>query len=93
MVHIAAGAEHSLAVTDSGELLTWGAGAHGQLGHGRAAIPLDRDEPTPRAVLSVTGEAITHAAAGMLHSGELGLTSCWMGSLGGDKTAPLPATP
>ena len=72
MVHIAAGTEHSLAVTDSGELLTWGAGSHGQLGHGRGAVPLDRDEPTPRTVMSVAGEAIMHAAAGMLHSGELG---------------------
>ena len=34
MTCIAAGAHHSLAVTEHGALLTWGEGGGGRLGHG-----------------------------------------------------------
>ncbi|XP_010532866.1 PREDICTED: ultraviolet-B receptor UVR8 [Tarenaya hassleriana] len=42
VLKIAAGAEHSAAVTENGEVRTWGWGEHGQLGHGSAA---DRTKP------------------------------------------------
>ena len=35
VVHIACGTDYSAAVTDDGELYTWGCGAHGRLGHGK----------------------------------------------------------
>eukprot|EP00960_Hanusia_phi_P059775 764283-Hanusia_phi.AAC.5 len=34
VVQIAAGEDHSVALTDRGEVFTWGRGLHGQLGHG-----------------------------------------------------------
>ncbi|XP_015967051.1 ultraviolet-B receptor UVR8 [Arachis duranensis] len=42
VVDIAAGAEHSILVTDNGEIKTWGWGEHGQLGLGD---PCDRARP------------------------------------------------
>jgi len=51
-------------------VLTWGAGGHGQLGHGSAAVPRDRDEAAPRLVNLLRGHHVAHAAAGLLHSGD-----------------------
>ena len=45
VTRIAAGAEHSAAVTADGSLYTWGGGGGGKLGHGSAA-----DELSPRRV-------------------------------------------
>ncbi len=36
VVAVAAGMEHSLALTESGEVYSWGHAEHGRLGHGRA---------------------------------------------------------
>ena len=35
VVHIASGSMHSAAVTDEGEVYTWGKGSYGRLGHGK----------------------------------------------------------
>ncbi len=34
VVRVAAGGSHSAAVTESGQLYTWGKGSYGRLGHG-----------------------------------------------------------
>lgn len=36
VVNIAAGSNHSAAVTDEGALYTWGKGSYGRLGHGES---------------------------------------------------------
>jgi alpha-tubulin suppressor-like RCC1 family protein len=72
IVGVAAGAEHSLAVTASGEVLSWGAGARFQLGHGVAARALRflaaRDEPAPRLVRALETVRVSSVAAGHFHS-------------------------
>ena len=73
--HIAACMEHSLAVTSEGQVLSWGAGQSGQLGHGDAAVPKDRNESAPRLISSLKNCRMTQAAAGYLHSGKLKSTS------------------
>jgi alpha-tubulin suppressor-like RCC1 family protein len=69
---VAAGAEHSLAVTASGEVLSWGAGARFQLGHGVAARALRflaaRDEAVPRLVRALETVRVASVAAGHFHS-------------------------
>lgn len=61
VVQVAAGRFHSMAVTQTGQLLTWGSGAKGQLGHGRK-----EHEKVPR----VVGGAgvVLGAAGGSYHS-------------------------
>ena len=61
--HVAAGDGHSVAVTRAGELLTWGLGADGQLGHG----DLD-DKELPQLVGSMHAKQVTLVAAGSLHT-------------------------
>jgi alpha-tubulin suppressor-like RCC1 family protein len=68
---VAAGAEHALAVSSSGEVFTWGCGAAGRLGHGApAALRLAalRDEAKPRVVRALETQRVRHVAAGQLHS-------------------------
>ena len=65
---VAAGGEHSLAVTSTGAVLAWGYNADGQLGDGgtgASAVPVSVSLPT--------GTKVTAVAAGALHS--LALTS------------------
>lgn len=62
-VHVSAGARHSAAVTSSGELLTWGWGLYGQLGHGDEA---DATEPQP--VRRLGGLRVIGAACGLAHT-------------------------
>ena len=93
MRQVACGAEHSVAVTEDGSVLSWGAGMYtlllfsrswypqlyrsdigleggrGRLGHGAAAVPLDRDEQAPRLLNSLGHVQVTYVAAGMVHSG------------------------
>lgn len=66
VVNIACGGGHCLALTKAGELLSWGSGGHGQLGHGD-----DVDELTPRPVHMGHWRAdqrFTSIAAGHAHS-------------------------
>ncbi|KAK9811244.1 hypothetical protein WJX72_000524 [[Myrmecia] bisecta] len=71
VVSIAAGAEHSLAVTRGGEVYSWGCGGHGRLGHGKASIRrlLNRDEKLPRLVKALAPLRVERLAAGHMHSG------------------------
>ncbi|XP_064486952.1 uncharacterized protein LOC135399146 [Ornithodoros turicata] len=60
---IACGLYHSLALTTSGRLFTWGWGVHGQLGHGGCS-----DERRPRLVSALTEHAVIDAYGGNGHS-------------------------
>jgi len=72
IVGIAAGADHSLAVTSSGEVYSWGCGDSGRLGHGTPpALKLwgkSRDETKPRLVRALETQRVTQVAAGYMHS-------------------------
>ena len=59
IVHIAAGNKHSLAVTDKGDLFTWGCGKHGQLGLGGTT-----NESEPTIVAALQGHTVIKVAGG-----------------------------
>ncbi|CAE7831111.1 UVR8, partial [Symbiodinium necroappetens] len=61
-VAVAAGVSHSAAITDSGELWTWGRNSEGQLGIGDTT-----NRHTP-AKVSVNGQKIVAVAAGFWHT-------------------------
>ncbi|KAG7389827.1 hypothetical protein PHYBOEH_007222 [Phytophthora boehmeriae] len=63
---VACGAQHSLAITDAGELYTWGSGEDGRLGHGDM-----RDRAVPRKVMSLLRENIINASCGGAHTAVL----------------------
>jgi len=69
---VALGSEHSVAVTDEGEVLSWGAAGSGRLGHGYQSsilgFSLTSSEYTPRLIRNLDGIKIEKVAAGMLHS-------------------------
>ncbi|CAO2149163.1 unnamed protein product [Urochloa humidicola] len=69
---VALGSEHSIAVTDEGEVLSWGAAGSGRLGHGHQSsilgFSLTSSEYTPRLIKNLDGYKIEKIAAGMLHS-------------------------
>ena len=71
IVGLAAGAEHSLAVSASGQVFSWGCGSNGRLGHAQSSNRLwfwNRDEATPRLVQSFTEKAVS-VSCGHMHSG------------------------
>lgn len=68
---VALGSEHSVAVTDGGESLSWGGGS-GRLGHGHESgilgIFKSTSEYTPRLIKNLEGIKVKKVAAGLLHS-------------------------
>ncbi|CAE7748417.1 UVR8 [Symbiodinium microadriaticum] len=62
IVAVAAGGHHTAAITDSGELWTWGRNGYGQLGVGDTT---DRHAPVK---VSVNGQKIVALAAGYYHT-------------------------
>ncbi|KAG0494376.1 hypothetical protein HPP92_005370 [Vanilla planifolia] len=60
---VAAGAEHSAAVTEAGELYGWGWGRYGNLGLGDK-----NDRLLPEKVSSIDGERMVHVACGWRHT-------------------------
>ncbi|CAK9166658.1 unnamed protein product [Ilex paraguariensis] len=68
----ALGCDHSIAVTDKGEALSWGGGGSGRLGHGQELGILgflrSSSEYTPRLIKNLEGVKVKSVAAGMLHS-------------------------
>lgn len=68
----ALGSEHSIAVTDEGVTLSWGAGSSGRLGHDRRSGLLgflsSSSEYTPRLIKRLEGIKVRGVAAGLLHS-------------------------
>ena len=63
VVQVAAGSDHCVAVTSTGELWAWGDGEEGQLGHGDT-----QDQLVPRRVEGLAAERVMHAAAGSNHT-------------------------
>ncbi|KAM4677701.1 RCC1 domain-containing protein 1 [Discoglossus pictus] len=69
------GNEHAVMITSDWTLFTWGAGRHGQLGHGDL-----EDVSEPRIVEALHGIATMEVAAGGWHSGAIsegGDIYCW----------------
>jgi len=62
-VALAAGAFHSLALTEGGDVLSWGVGDRGQLGHGDL-----HSRKTPTTVMALQGAEAGCIAAGETHS-------------------------
>lgn len=52
IVKVAAGGAHSAAITDQGELYTWGKGRYGRLGHGDSD-----DQMRPKLVEALRGKS------------------------------------
>eukprot|EP00268_Persea_americana_P052753 TRINITY_DN5926_c1_g1_i2.p1 TRINITY_DN5926_c1_g1~~TRINITY_DN5926_c1_g1_i2.p1 ORF type:complete len:427 (+),score=78.22 TRINITY_DN5926_c1_g1_i2:188-1468(+) len=69
---IVLGSEHSIAITDEGDALSWGAGGSGRLGHGHQSsifgLLRSSSEYTPRLIKDFEGAKIRKIAAGLLHS-------------------------
>ena len=63
VVSVCAGANHTLAISEAGQLWSCGRGRHGQLGHGHF-----QDEGVLTLVESIRTERIVSAAAGKAHS-------------------------
>lgn len=61
MTHVSCGARHTLAVTEDGEVFSWGLGFFGVLG--RAFTPYDHDSAAALAGLGVEGEEAAEMAA------------------------------
>lgn len=59
IVQIASGGYHSLALTDKGEVLSWGHGGHGQLGHSSL-----HSRKIPEPVEALANERISYIACG-----------------------------
>ncbi|XP_052197694.1 ultraviolet-B receptor UVR8 isoform X2 [Diospyros lotus] len=72
----ALGCEHSIAITDQGDALSWGAGGSGRLGHGHEpsiwGFLRSTSEYTPRLIKKLEGVKVKSIAAGMLHSACIG---------------------
>lgn len=72
VVAVAAGMEHSMALTESGEVYSWGHAEHGRLGHGRSgAVPRlfgTSIEFKPRLVRAFEALRIAQISAGQMHS-------------------------
>ncbi|OQS04769.1 regulator of chromosome condensation (RCC1) [Thraustotheca clavata] len=63
IIGISCGTSHAAAVSDTGDLYTWGHGAHGKLGHGT-----DQDEFTPRLVDALHSVKVATIACGHHHT-------------------------
>ncbi|EPS64187.1 hypothetical protein M569_10592, partial [Genlisea aurea] len=61
IVQIACGGYHSLALTDKGEVLSWGYGGSGQLGHRTSSVGKGR---VPEPVEALADERVTYVACG-----------------------------
>lgn len=60
---ITCGSYHTAAITDSGELYTWGGGMYGKLGHGS-----ETGQATPRRVEALAGRRVDLVACGSRHT-------------------------
>uniref|UniRef100_A0A1A8PRE6 E3 ubiquitin-protein ligase HERC2 n=3 Tax=Nothobranchius rachovii TaxID=451742 RepID=A0A1A8PRE6_9TELE len=63
IVHVAVGALHCLAVTDTGQVYAWGDNDHGQQGNGTTTV-----NRKPTLVQGIEGQKITRVACGSSHS-------------------------
>jgi cysteine-rich repeat protein len=101
-ISIAAGWEHTCAVTEQGSVKCWGNGANGRLGYGNITSIGDNELPSSVGVVTLDGDVATAVSIGLTHSCALidnGGVRCWgagdLGQLGlastvtiGDNEAP-----
>ncbi|CAK6442422.1 unnamed protein product [Pipistrellus nathusii] len=83
---LALGAEHALLLDAAGQVLSWGGGRHGQLGHGTLEA-----EPAPRLLEALQGLRVAAVAAGGWHSvcvGETGDIYAWGWNESGQLALP-----
>ncbi|XP_045429392.1 RCC1 domain-containing protein 1 isoform X5 [Pipistrellus kuhlii] len=83
---LALGAEHALLLDAAGQVLSWGGGRHGQLGHGTLEA-----EPAPRLLEALQGLRVAAVAAGGWHSvcvGETGDIYVWGWNESGQLALP-----
>ena len=66
VVHMKAGAYHMAVIVEGGEVLTWGTGAHGRLGHSS-----ERCELLPRRIKALENDNVTQLSAGLIHTAAL----------------------
>ena len=88
---VAAGAVHSLAITESGALYSWGDGDHGKLGHGDEELQDDAYLDLPKRVAALQG--VCCVAAGACHTvavAKNGTAHGW--GVGEDETLGLQLT-
>ena len=60
---IACGGKHTVGVTPTGEVYTWGLSGHGELGHGRTVASNE-----PKLVTCLIGKEVVHVACGEEHT-------------------------
>ena len=63
IARVACGPDHSAAISEQGEVLTWGAGSYGNLGHGD-----NTDIPMPKLVEALLGKMCISVACGSKHT-------------------------
>lgn len=72
VISVALGQDHAIALTDNGEVFTWGSNKHGQLGYNLPGNPQkheDSTQLTPRQVFGpLKKELVVGAAASAIHS-------------------------
>ena len=74
-VTVACGGHHTVAVTEEGQVVSWGWGNDGQLGHGDTY-----DQTLPTRVQALAGQRVTDVACGYYHTAavnEDGAVMCW----------------
>ena len=94
-INVQTGNYHSLALTDSGDIYSWGSNYYGQLGLGTSGSGTNKDTPQK---VTVNGVKFTDIAVGLYHSLALtdtGVLYSWgfneSGQLGSGNTANLPS--
>ncbi|KAG9158892.1 hypothetical protein Leryth_025030 [Lithospermum erythrorhizon] len=66
IIKVASGEYHTAAISEMGEVYTWGLGSMGQLGH--CSLQSGDKELTPRRVVSLDGTVIKDVACGGVHT-------------------------
>ncbi|KAG5535226.1 hypothetical protein RHGRI_023116 [Rhododendron griersonianum] len=84
ITHVSCGEYHTAAISDKGEVYTWGLGSMGQLGH--CSLQYGDKELLPRRVVALDGIFIKDIACGGVHTcavTEKGALYAWGGSQAG----------
>lgn len=75
IVQVTCGSYHTAAVSENGELYTWGGGMYGKLGHGN-----ERGESSPKRVEALANVPVSQIACGSRHTAVVtsrGELICW----------------
>ncbi|XP_030879668.1 probable E3 ubiquitin-protein ligase HERC6 isoform X3 [Leptonychotes weddellii] len=75
IIQVSCGHYHSLALSEDGQLFSWGSNSHGQLGLGKESP----SQASPQRVRSLDGIPLTQVAAGGVHSFALSLSGASFG--------------